>query len=65
MSTELYRATSSIRKRPPPWDPRRTLGIGPRESFRERRAFMGEVPLYISLFGQSSLVSPGALERKF
>ena len=25
---KLYRGTSPTRKRPPPWDPHRTLGIG-------------------------------------
>jgi len=44
-STTLYMGTAPIRKRPPPWDPHRSLGIGLRKGPRGRCFLMGEVPL--------------------
>ena len=41
-----YRGTSPIRKRPPPKEPPRTLGIGLRRGSRGVRSVVGEVPPY-------------------
>ena len=41
-----FRGTSPIRKHPPPYDPRRTLGIVLREGPRGVHFLMSEVPLY-------------------
>ena len=41
-----HRCTSLIRKRPPPYDPPRTLSIGLRQGLRRVRFLMSEVPLY-------------------
>ena len=42
----LYRGTSPIRKRPPPEEPPRTLGIGLRWVPRGVRFLISEVPLH-------------------
>ena len=41
----VYRGTSPIRKRPPPYDPPTTLGIGIRQGPRGVRFLVCEVPL--------------------
>jgi hypothetical protein len=48
-----YRDTSHIRKRPPPYDPPRTLGIDLLQGPRGGGVLMSEVPLY----GRSVLVT--------
>ena len=40
-----YRGTSPIRKRPPPWDPPRALGVGLLWGPRGVRFRVSEVPL--------------------
>jgi len=44
-----YRDTSPIRRRPPPQDPPRTLGIGLLQGPTGGLFLMGEVPLYVVL----------------
>ena len=41
----IYRGTSPMRKRPLPYDPLATLGIGLRQGSREVRFFRSKVPL--------------------
>ena len=41
------RVTTLIRKRQPPWDPPRTLGIGLRKGLRGLCFLISEVPLYV------------------
>ena len=43
----IYRGTSPIRKRPPPQDPPKTLGIGLRKGPKGVHWFVGEVPVYV------------------
>ena len=43
-----YRGTSPIKKRPPPYDPFMTLGMGLQLGPRGERFLTSEVPLYIS-----------------
>ena len=45
---DAYRGTSPIRKRPPPLDPPRNLGIGLRLGPKGWHFLMSEVPLYVS-----------------
>jgi hypothetical protein len=42
----VYRGTSPIRKRPPPYDPPMTLGLGLRYGLTGVRFLTSEVPLY-------------------
>ena len=43
--TGKHRGTSPVRKRPPPYDPPMTLGIGLRQGPRGVRVLISEVPL--------------------
>ena len=49
-----YRGTLPIRKRPPPADPPRTLGIGPRQGPMGERVRFSEVPQYLGVYRLSS-----------
>ena len=54
------RGTSPVRKRPPPYDPPKTLGIGLREGPTRRQFLMSEVPLYLGVVKQAP--APGCLQ---
>ena len=45
VGVRLYRGTSLIKKRPPPWGNHMTLGIGLLYGPRRKQFLMGEVPL--------------------
>jgi len=58
----VYRGTSLARKRPPPQDPPRILGVGLLSGLRGVHFLVSEVPLYLSsaFRAMTSLVPTGA-----